>query len=678
MRNIILFFSFSAIVFGQSYVRSYTVATLPSASSTSGQTAMVTDGISVADCTTGGGTFAVPCKSNGLGYSALQIGSGGGNVSTSGNMVAGHVPQSTGATTLSDGGQSYPAGPFADTNSAQAFFNKDFTSSTNTFPANPGNAGLGANTFTGTQTIKPNSGESLLQLDTTGTGQQDNIGFYSNGVLKWLILKQTNDTFAIFDEAHSNSIIATDTSGNVLSSSPIWEIPSLQLTTPLGTLYGGTGNNTGSIPNALTANSLSTTPSLCSVGNAPAGILAIGSATGCNPTESCLNIVAFGGDNVGTGSNNSAWTAALAFGQQNHQCIYFPRGTYLFTTTPVWNSSNAASSITVRGDGQDVSQLFFPSGQNGLTINLQATTDAFHIRGMSLRTNGVNNASGLVIQGSQTANAEGVQSDIDDVALYGGDCPGCTDYWTAAINIINFPVINFSRIHIVGQPIMSGTSGLGTGILLSANSASPGVAYNLSQIEGDYLGQGVQVQDHIQGFNLSQSNFTGVNTGVYVPPGIPYGDNDQLVISTTQFNASSNGINIQSPVRHTNIGGNYFVVPGAANGIILNNYAMSNVHDNQFINGSGGGGNGIVFGTYNNSASTNDVSSVSNNTTQFFTTGIFLQSGSQNVSILPGNAGSGNTNTIVNSGTNNIVPVSCPAGTPSSSYTVVNGIVTHC
>jgi hypothetical protein len=383
----------------------------------------------------------------------------------------------------------------------------------------------------------------------------------------------------------------------------------------------------------------------------------------------CLNIMAYGADPTHTASNNSAWTAVLAAGNPDQQCVYFPHGNYLFATSPTWTAPHTNSSITIKGDGDDVSQAFFASGQNGFTLNLISTTNTFHVEGMSLRSHSTNAGSGLVIQGTQTSNTYGAQSSVEGVSLYGGDCPACSNSWTIGIDVINFSVINFSKVKVVGPAVTNS----GVGMIFGANSATPGTTFNLQDIEMDLLDQGIQIQDNIQGVTINQSNFTGLNTGVNVLAGLAYGDNDQLTISNSQFNASSNGVLVQSPYRAVTIHDNRFVVPGAVDGILLQNYAMTDVHDNQFTNVGGGGGNGIVFGTYSH-----DVSTVANNTTQFFTTGIFLQSTSQNVTVLPGNTGASNTSNIVNSGTNNTVPVSCPAGAPSASYTVVNGIITHC
>lgn len=62
----------------QSVVRQYNIAQLPAAASNSGVVALVKDGIGPTDCTAGGGSYAVHCKSNGTSWIALGGGGGGG------------------------------------------------------------------------------------------------------------------------------------------------------------------------------------------------------------------------------------------------------------------------------------------------------------------------------------------------------------------------------------------------------------------------------------------------------------------------------------------------------------------------------------------------------------------------------------------------------------------------
>lgn len=767
-------------------MRVYVVGELPPAAKMNGQSAMVSDGSGPVDCSVGGGLFFVICTSNGSVYSARTIGSpGSGNVNTTGNLVNGNVPIATGSTTLADGGQAYPAGPFADTNSAQVFSHKDLSSSTNTLP-NTIPLLTGNNLFTGTNTFRTLAGTSDIIVSTGAAAQQSFVRFDDQGTEKWAIGKNSDNTFFLFDAAHNQFTMSTNGSGNLLLGSSAvlspsassgasnsnelvldsrksdgtllantftsdsngsmnWQpglpngsfnllplsinnvpSPAFQFTSyspagdPLSTrMYEDPGGNVQSLAGAFnggfnwytsTGAFLATLQSNGDFSSARCLLIGTLGASWCqgfgvpsstpNPgsiysrtdtgniytytnsqwllsggDSGCLNILDYGGNPNNVGSNNAAWTAVLAAQHNpNAVCVYFPAGSYLFATSPVWTAPGVFSSITVKGDGSGVSQTYAASGQDGLILTLLDTNNAFHIRGLSFRTNGINSGIGVAVNNHAAGGlVQGTaQSDFTDVSFNGGDCSACTDYWAYAIDIDESPIINFDQVKITGQPIGGGTSGLGVGVNLGTTSGVPGVVYNFSKCEFDYVGNGIQIQDHIQGVTIDQSNFTALNIGIYVPPGIAYGDNDQLVITNSQFAAVANGIDIESPFRHTQISDDYFIVGAGVNGILLNNYAMTQISNSQFLNGGAGGGNAIVFGTY-----AHDVSTVSNVGMQFFATGINLQSASQKVMVASYH-GDANGADVVNAGTNNIVAVSCPAGAPSASYTVVNGVITHC
>lgn len=69
--------TYAATVVSGTHLAGYTVSALPAASSNSGLEAIVTDGASLNDCTVGGGTDIVLCRSNGSAWVALGSGSGG-------------------------------------------------------------------------------------------------------------------------------------------------------------------------------------------------------------------------------------------------------------------------------------------------------------------------------------------------------------------------------------------------------------------------------------------------------------------------------------------------------------------------------------------------------------------------------------------------------------------------
>lgn len=418
---------------------------------------------------------------------------------------------------------------------------------------------------------------------------------------------------------------------------------------------------------ASQANILSTTPSLCNVGWAPIGVLNSGWVTGCEPTEACFSILAFGGSPNGTTSNNAAWTALLASSRADQVCAYFPPGVYAFATPPIWTAPSANSSITIRGDGGDVSKLLFASGQNGIVLNLAATSNAVNVTGLSFLTQSTGGVSGLVVNNTGAAMAENVMSNITNNAFYGADCKACTNYWANSILLHSDIAYNVNFNKFVGT---SGTPN-GNAIFIDKTTAAIPVLFNVIGNTFDYSGTCLTIGDFVQGVTVGYNNFTGVGNGVFVPSGHTYGNNDELFIGPgNQFNATVAGIDVESPYRHTNVFDNYFVVGTAANAMVFNNYAMTTVSGNHLIN-VGGGSNGIVFEAY-----ADDASLVYGNQTQFFTTGLWLQTASAHTMAF-GNVGTGNVNDVVNTGTGNAVGLAAFTGTPTSSFQVVNGVVIH-
>jgi len=91
--------------------------------------------------------------------------------------------------------------------------------------ANLGGAGLGANSFTGAQSVtaatsnvmtvrSSGSNFSFLTIDNQGS-QQSVLQLSDAGSLKWQFGKNATNTFFIYDIAHSRNLMTTDTSGNL-------------------------------------------------------------------------------------------------------------------------------------------------------------------------------------------------------------------------------------------------------------------------------------------------------------------------------------------------------------------------------------------------------------------------------------------------------------------------------
>lgn len=421
------------------------------------------------------------------------------------------------------------------------------------------------------------------------------------------------------------------------------------------------------VPLAQTASNLAATPTACPANFSPTGVTANGNPVFCQPMG-CPNIMNYGGNNGGSTPNDTAFAALIAANISDQQCVYFPAGHFKFTNAAAWTAPTTTASIVIKGDGSGQPQLIFPTAKDGIHLNLISTANAFHISGLTLRTQGVGTSVGINITNSGTTMTEGVVNSISDVSFQGDDCQACTDYWVTNIKLHNALNVAVFNNHIVGAP----ASGLGTGVAIDASGTPVSVVFNINGNEFDYTATGVSIGDNVQGVTMMQNNFVGTVNGISVPAGLTYGHDDELVIGPgNQFNGSSAGISILSPFRHTIIQGNYFVVNGVVNGIFLDQYAMTLIMGNHFINTGGAGGHGIFVNNY-----ANDDMKIIGNDTQFFADGISLQSGSQHVSAFMNN-GVGNTVDVLNLGTGNNVSLSAYTGTPTASFQVVDGFVVH-
>jgi hypothetical protein len=77
-----------------------------------------------------------------------------------------------------------------------------------------------ANTFTNTNTFKLPSGGTLIDIDTGVSLAEAGIALYHHGALKWLVIKQADATFAIYDQANARNLLETDGSGNLVVDAP--------------------------------------------------------------------------------------------------------------------------------------------------------------------------------------------------------------------------------------------------------------------------------------------------------------------------------------------------------------------------------------------------------------------------------------------------------------------------
>ncbi|MBN3812228.1 right-handed parallel beta-helix repeat-containing protein [Paraburkholderia sp. Ac-20347] len=356
-----------------------------------------------------------------------------------------------------------------------------------------------------------------------------------------------------------------------------------------------------------------------------------------------ISALGTGTGGVGTYTLNTSQTVAsetISAGYTDNACIYFPPGTYLFSAGLNYTLPSSVASITIKGAGAGVSNLYWPGG-GGLEIQYQSANNSAHLADLSIYTGASNYGNGLyLVQNSTIANpANTAQSDIINVTVSGKPDTGA--YWQKGISLIGVSNVNLFGVNVVG----GGTTG--TGLYLYTTSSVPGVVYNVTSSTFNYLQYGLYYGPYVQGVSVSQCNFTGGLYGIYAPSGNT--GTDQLYVAGTQFNVSGAAIYELTQVSNSDIVGNLFIVQNNSQGINLAQSGYYAIVGNSFNPNGGTNANAIVI---NNSISPGIITG--NNIFGMGATGITLQSGSQYVNV-QSNVYSGNGTNVVNSGTNNTV-----------------------
>jgi hypothetical protein len=153
----------------------------------------------------------------------------------------------------------------------------------------------------------------------------------------------------------------------------------------------------------------------------------------CGPgaagTASCKNFVGLGGHNDGVTDNTPIYNANIG----GTGCLYFPPGKYRFNSTPnAWFTTAATDTISIIGEGSDVTTLYFPTVGIGINISVQSVKNSIHLRNFSLTTGTNGTPGGFAINMYSNTNdiipAYVALSEIVGVTVRGEDgyCPNNT------------------------------------------------------------------------------------------------------------------------------------------------------------------------------------------------------------------------------------------------------------
>jgi hypothetical protein len=238
---------------------------------------------------------------------------------------------------------------------------------------------------------------------------------------------------------------------------------------------------------------------------------------------------------VGDGvANDTAEIQAAVDALADGESLYFPKGTYLITTTITINKP-----ITLHGDGQGTILKF--TGCNGLTITHDgAALDANVVRNMSLVTTNNGVYTGILFTGTTTAAYKVPRIILEHLNLSGSSVAGAsTEEWLTAISLTEADAAQLLDVSIKGKETAysSGYVPATKGIAISNGTT---IGANCIQIWR--VKTGVEITGQSEGFNMQASSIVAVHTGVACISLTAPSNNHQF--NNTHISASQTGVKI--------------------------------------------------------------------------------------------------------------------------------------
>jgi hypothetical protein len=448
---------------------------------------------------------------------------------------------------------------------------------------------------------------------------------------------------------------ATTIGAGVVTSS---NLASGAAATNVGTLGGTLG---GTLPSPSLAGQSSATANQIPVFPGSSGVVTPTSATTwfdnayCNTVGflivrftgawTCSKFVAanpvwWGADPTGASDSTSALNGALSASN----VVEFPAGKFKFLSAITYNLPAGINSVTVKGQGQDVTILTWPNASGGMTFNYAGISSSVHLRDLSFTTGTTAGGTAVTLTlASSVANpAVFAQSDFYRVTFRGDDGYAVTDYWSTDVAVANVSNVNWEGVAMYGA---STPNGNGITLVGLPGSSTYGVQYNVAKSTFESLNQGITYGSFVQGVTVDQCNFTGSNQGI-ISLSSQTGTLAQLAVTNSQFGITANsaGLVTLTPIVETQIANNLFIALGSnATAINLSQNAHFTITGNEITSSTVTGTGGILIGTSGGGSRGN----ITGNDIFGFGTGISLQSGAININV-QSNTLTGNTTSINN------------------------------
>lgn len=296
----------------------------------------------------------------------------------------------------------------------------------------------------------------------------------------------------------------------------------------------------------------------------------------------------FGGSPDGTTDNTTAWNsmvAAIGTTSASASVLLSP-GTYSFSSA-IAATLAEGQSITMVGQGQDVTFLYFPNN-SGLTFTYSNQYCSVHVRDVSFtagQPGTVGNAALTLLQTAEDLNpALTAPSDVSFVTFRGSDGYDATNYFSTGLLLQSVSNVNVLSSTFVGVGYN------GVGISLSGGTNNQCVQTNITTC--NFFGGSINIAygAWTQGVTVSQSNFTGSFFGIQTYWTDTTAPNaTQLTVTACQFNCGDVAINLLKQMGYALLSNNVFILAiTGANYAIQGNMIVSAITGNT-INSSLGG-----------------------------------------------------------------------------------------
>ena len=398
--------------------------------------------------------------------------------------------------------------------------------------------------------------------------------------------------------------------------------------------------------------------------------------------KGCPSIKIFGGQGNNAADNTTPFTNAL--NSYPNPCVYFPAGKYRFASAVTYTFPGNPQALTIEGDGIDQTELTWPNAvTTALTINLIGQSNAIHVHDLAMTSGQAGGDTALAVNQTITcptvcASGSGVQSTFRNLVFRGDD--GYMEqthhtpahFWGTGIGLSNVSFTIFDNIYVNGQfnthggPFADASSGTGVFLHGTSSTVIP-VVFNFTNCNFQGLGNGIAIGPYIQGVSVSQSNFTGNDSGIGAlasSPGL-----DQLAVVASQF-ANMTDLALASTFLDVMVLNNLFLGVAAPLAGTKVSILTGNPTDNLVIQGNSfrGAGSSVANNAIIlNNGSTPDLAPaiVSGNVFLNWQTAVILGSGVRNAVVSVNQYNGNATNILSFSGTNRIT-------TPNPAYAVIS------